>query len=125
MIYDTDIFILLQNGNKKASKLIDNDPQRFLSVITYLEFLQGSRNRTEMKRNKDFLLDLNFQMIPLSDKIGHQACFYIEHFTLSHGTRTNDALIAATAYQEDQPLCTANGKHFKHIPNLKLQTLTL
>jgi len=36
-----------------------------------MEFIQGARNRQELKKIKDFLTDLAFQTMPLTENIGH------------------------------------------------------
>ena len=48
---------------------------------------------------------------------------YIEEYSLSHGLRARDALIAATATENNMTLCSSNAKHFKPIKDLKLKLL--
>ena len=45
MILDTDVFIWVQRGNRKAAALIDNEAERFLSVQTLMELLQCAKNK--------------------------------------------------------------------------------
>lgn len=120
MIFDTDIFILAQRGNHQAAKLIDSTEQRFISVMTYMEFLQGVNDRKQLKLNQSFLRDLSFVTLPLTENIGHRAAVYIEEYALSHGMRAADAIIAATATENNMPLASANTKHFRHIQDIEL-----
>jgi len=60
-------------------------------------------------------------MLPLTENIGHRAAVYVEEYTLSHGLRAGDAIIAATAAENNLPLYTSNAKHFKPIKELKLK----
>ncbi len=51
--------------------------------------------------------------------IGHHAAIYIEEYSLSSGLRANDAIIAATATENNMELSTGNIKHFKLIKDFK------
>lgn len=121
MIFDTDIFIWVQRGNTKAAKLIEKEPQRFLSLQTYLELLQGAKTKTQHEHTIDFLKDFGFRVLPLTENIGHRAAVYIEEYSITSGLRAGDAIIAATAIENNFPLCSSNGKHFKAIRELKLK----
>jgi len=48
MLVDTDIFIWYMRGNKKAHNIIENEAALNLSVITYMELIQGMRNKREL-----------------------------------------------------------------------------
>lgn len=121
MIFDTDIFIWIQRGNLKAANLVEREEERFVSVQTYLELLQGAENKQQHEYTKQFLKDFGFRTLPLSGNIGHRATVYIEEYSLSHGLRAGDALIAATAAENNMVLCSSNAKHFKPIKDLKLK----
>lgn len=121
MIFDTDIFIWVERGNKKAADLIDATPERYLSIQSYMELLQGARDRTRQRLVKQFIADLGFTVLPLTENIGHRALVYIEEYGLASGMRAGDALIAATAVENRLPLATGNGKHFKVVKELDLK----
>lgn len=121
MIFDTDVFIWIQRGNPKAAHLVEREQERFISVQTYLELLQGAENKQQHEYTKQFLKDFGFRTIPLSGNIGHRATVYIEEYSLSHGLRAGDAIIAATATETNMELCSSNAKHFKPIRDLKLK----
>ncbi len=124
MLFDTDIFIWVQRGNVKAAALIEREPVRFLSVQTYLELLQGARNKEEQRVVKQFLADFRFMLLPLTESIGHRAMVYIEEYGLASGLRAGDALIAATATENNLTLLSGNTKHFKPIHGLRLKAFT-
>ena len=124
MIFDTDVFIWIQRGNRKAAKLVEEETDRQLSLQTYLELLQCAENRRQHELTKRFLKDFGFRVLPLSENIGHRAAVYIETYGLSHGLRAGDALVAATAAESSETLCTGNAKHFKNIPDLALKPFT-
>ena len=121
MIFDTDIFIWVQRGNTKAARLIDSEAERLLSVQSYMELLQGSENKDQLRHTRSFLQDYGFLTLPLSENIGHRAAVYIETYALSHGLRTGDAIVAATAAEHNLTLCTSNVKHFRAIKGLTLK----
>jgi len=122
VIFDTDIFIWIQRGNLKAARLLEREDERFISVQTYLELLQGAQNKQQHEYTKQFLKDFGIRTLPLSGNVGHRATVYIEEYSLSHGLRAGDALIAATAAENNLVLCSSNSKHFKPIKDLKLKT---
>jgi predicted nucleic acid-binding protein len=124
VLFDTDIFIWAQRGNLKAAIAIEREPIRFLSVQTYLELFQDARNRAEQQTTKQFLADFRFTLLPLTETIGHRAMVYIEEYALASGLRAGDALIAATATENNLTLLSGNGKHFKPIHGLRLKIFT-
>jgi predicted nucleic acid-binding protein len=121
VIFDTDIFIWIQKGNTKAAQLVEKEEERFLSVQTYLELLQGAESKKQHEYVLSFLKDFSFRTLPLTENIGHRAAVYVEEYSLSHGLRAGDAIIAATAAENGLVLCTSNAKHFRPIKELQLK----
>lgn len=121
MIFDTDIFIWIQRGNARAARLVESDETRSLSVLTYMELLQCAENRRQQDVTRAFLKDLQFVTLPLTENVGHRAAVYIDEYSLSHGLRAADALIAATAAENNLELCSGNARHFRAIQDLKLK----
>jgi predicted nucleic acid-binding protein len=99
---------------------IEHDPSPAVSVITYMELVQGARDKKEMKAISSFLADMNIPVLPLTENIGHRASIYLEEHALKDGMAMADALIAATATERSLSLCTGNAKHFKVINDLGL-----
>jgi len=118
MIFDTDVIIWCFRGNAKAVKIIDDTQLRSVCAVTYMELLQGVRNKQELRGIRAFLSELNIAIIPLTENIGHRAAIYLEEHVLPSGLTMADALIAATAMELALPLCTGNGKHFSCIADL-------
>ena len=121
MIFDTDILVWIQRGNEKAAALVDKSSERFLSILSYMELLQSAENKKQHYVIKEFLKLYGFQMLPLTENIGHRASVYVEEYSLSSGLRAGDAIIAATATENNITLATGNGKHFKPIKDLTLR----
>ena len=122
MIFDTDIFIWAQRGNEKAARIMETSAERHLSTQTYMELLQCAKNKKQHKHTKDFLTTFGFLVLPLTENIGHRASIYIEEYTLASGLRSGDAIIAATAVENNLPLVSSNRKHFKMIKELQLKS---
>ena len=121
MIFDTDIFIWVQRGNEKAARLIDKSEDRYLSIQSYMELLQGAKNKKQHKSVKDFISEFGFSVLPLSENIGHRALIYVEEYALSSGMRAGDAIIAATAVESNLPMVSSNAKHFKAVKELQFK----
>lgn len=121
MLFDTDVLIWAQRGNIKAAHIISKEKERLISIVTYMELLQNARNKKQHKIIKEFLKEFNFITISLSENIGHRAAIYIEEYGISSGLRVGDAIIAATAIENNFILISANQKHFRVIKELNLR----
>jgi predicted nucleic acid-binding protein len=121
MLFDTDVLIWVLRGNAKAARAVDAAENRGLSVVTYMELLQGARDKREVKAIKSFLADMQFRMLPLSENVGHRASIYLEEYGLSASMSMADALIAAAAIEANEPLLTGNDKHYKPIKELEVK----
>jgi predicted nucleic acid-binding protein len=120
VIFDTDVLIYAQRGARRAALAIDSAADRFVSVQSLMELLQGARDKDDLRIIKRFMVELSFAVLPLSENVGHRALVYIEEYGLSSGLRAADAIIAATAVENAMPLMTANAKHFRSIRDLDL-----
>jgi predicted nucleic acid-binding protein len=120
MIFDTDVLIWAAWGDSAAARVIDATPNRALSIVSLMELLQGSRSKVESRQIRQSLLTLQFRILPLSESISGNAASLIEQYAMAHGIQVADALIAATAMEIGEPLCTANVKHFRPLRRLSL-----
>lgn len=85
-----------------------------------MELMQGCLNREELRTVKTFIRENFFSIIHPQKEISEKAILLIERYSLSHGLRTVDSLIASTALLTGSSIATANLKHYQNIPNLKL-----
>jgi predicted nucleic acid-binding protein len=118
MLFDTDVLIWALRGNAAAARVIDSVAERELSIVSFMELLQGARSKVETRKIQESLRQLRFRVLPLSESIGDMAAGLIERHALAHGMQLADALIAATALDAGLPLCTGNAKHFRPIRGL-------
>jgi len=121
MIIDTDVLIWHLRGNTKAQKIITANIPFSISVISYLELLQGMRNKSELRDLQKQLKNWSTKIIQIDENISTYAMFMVENYYLSNALETGDALIAATALENNEILLTANYKHYSFIPNIQVQ----
>lgn len=119
MLVDTDVLIWYLRGNRKSYKLIENLNGFYISVVTYIELLQGMRNKRELIEFRKAIRNWNCKIIQINEEISSKAMFYIERHYLSHSLELADALIATTALVNGLTIITGNDKHFKIIKELK------
>ena len=120
MIIDTDVMIWFLRGNQKAIDFIMDAMPFSISIVTYMELVQGMRNKRELTKMKKALADMNVEIIPLSEEVSMRAADYVEKYSLSHSMELADALIAATCVAENDTLVTANDKHYKVVQALQM-----
>lgn len=121
MIFDTDVIIWALRGNKRATTALDRAQSLEISVVSYMELLHGVRDKQDLQLMKSYLADLGFQIVPLSENIGHRASIYLEEYGLKSNLGVPDALIAATAVENDKALCSGNAKDYRDIAEVKLK----
>ncbi len=121
MIVDTDVIIWYLKGNEKAYQVIESSHNFFISVVTYMELVQGMRNKDELKNLRKALHAWNAQILYISEEISTKAMFYVEQHFLSHSIQLADALIGATAIAYANPILTGNDKHYKVMKDLEIR----
>ncbi len=121
LLIDTDILIWYMKGNEKAYKIIEKNKSFHISVVTYIEIVQGMRNKSELKSFRKFLKSWNAHLIYINEEISIKAMFYVEHYYLSHSLQLADALIAATSISHDLPIITGNDKHYRAIKEIQIK----
>ena len=120
MIFDSDVLVWFFRGNENAKTIVRKNIPFSISAVSYMELLQGSLNKQELLGIKKFLEKSKTKIIPMNEEITRRAMEYVENYALSDSMELADALIAATAIENNETLCTANGKHYKCVPDLKM-----
>jgi hypothetical protein len=118
-LVDTDIMVDLTRNNQAAIEYMDSLRDGWsVSAITSLELIAGARNQRETAEI-DLILSA-YPSISPGEEIARRAYYLMKTYARSHGLRTFDSLIAATALEEGLTLATKNRKHFHMIGGLKL-----
>lgn len=121
MLIDTDVLIWLTRGHIGAATRLSSVVQWRVSAVSYMELLQGCRDKQEMVRIKKGFAAASAVVVPISEAICDRAVGLVETYALSHGLQMADALIAATAQVQDLTVLTANTKHFQVISALSVE----
>ena len=121
MVIDTDVLIWYMKGNEKAQRAIENSTNFFISVVTYMELVQGMRNKKELNNFRKALHAWNSEILYISEEISIKAMFFVEQHYLSHSIQLADALIGATAIAYGLPILTANDKHYKILKDIQIK----
>jgi len=119
-LLDTDVIIWYLRGNKNAYDLIHSLNVFAISAVTYMELVQGMRDKAELRQLKRTLKQWNVKTIYINEEISALALFYVEEYFLSHSMQLADALIGAICSNYGLNLCTANDKHYKIINDLEI-----
>jgi hypothetical protein len=121
MLFDTDVVIWAMRGNEKAADAIDQASEPAISIISYMELLRGARDKREIKQIRSFLKDVDFNILPVMENIGHRASIYMEEYCLKVDMCVADALLAATAAEHQLTLITGNKKHYSPVTDIDLK----
>ena len=120
MIFDTDVLIWFLRGDEKAFEAVERSIPFSISIVTYMELMQGMRNKQEAEKMKKAFKEMGVEIIPIDESVSFQAAEYVENYALSNSMELADALIAATCVQRNEALFTANDKHYKVVKDLQL-----
>lgn len=101
-------------------RILEANPRFRLSVVTYMELVQGMRNKNELRALRRALKNWKAEILYINEEISSKAMFYVEQHYLSHSVQLADALIAATAVSYGLPIATGNIKHYKVLKDAEL-----
>jgi predicted nucleic acid-binding protein len=121
VLIDTDILIDVANNDATAKARLTAESQNAtlaVSTITVMELVVGCRNKSELQTLNRFLSQ--FQIFTLTNTISDRATELLQTYFLSHGLLIADALIAATAIENQSPLISKNQRDFRFIQELNL-----
>jgi predicted nucleic acid-binding protein len=121
ILVDTDILIDVANNDAIAKARLTSESQTSvlaIGTITIMELIVGCRNKTELQSLNRFLSQ--FQILTLTSHISERATQLLQDYYLSHRLLIADALIAATAIENQIALLSKNQRDFRFIQELNL-----
>ncbi len=121
MIIDTDVLIWYMRGNENARKAVSRAGRFSVSVISYMELVQGMRNKHELNSLREAMKIWKSEILYITEEISAKAMFIVEQYYLSHSVQVADALIGATGLVYGVPILTANDKHYKSVSGLNIK----
>ncbi|MDR2132741.1 MAG: type II toxin-antitoxin system VapC family toxin [Clostridiales Family XIII bacterium] len=121
MLIDSDVLIWYIKGNANAQNAINKNIPFRISVINYMEVLQGMKDKKELKLFQKYLKKWSVGIIQINENISTRSMFLVEDYHLSHSMELGDAIIASTALENQETILTGNDKHYKFIPNIQVQ----
>ena len=120
MLIDTDVLIWYMRGNAKSQRIIDKQKGFCVSVVNYIELVQGMRDKYELIELRKAFKEWAVKILYINEEISVKAMFYIENYYLSHSLTMADAIISATAIAYGLSILTGNDRHYKQINELNV-----
>jgi predicted nucleic acid-binding protein len=120
VLIDSDVLIWFYRGKPTAQQTVFHNIPFSLSAVSYMEILQGIRNKGELNKLKKDLVHWSTNIVQIDEDISENAIKLMENYKLSHGLELGDALIASTALKYNEVLITGNTKHYDYIPNINI-----
>ncbi len=105
-VFDTNILIDFSHGDPRAADVLRSCRERFISVVTWIEFLTGIPDN-QMESARAFLNDM-FQII-YPEELDYETILEIRR---EKRIKLPDAMIYASAQLQESQLVTRNTKDF-------------
>jgi len=119
VLIDSDVLIWYIRGNENAKKVVSKAIPFKISVVSYMELVQGMRNKKELILKK-YLELWGVEVIQITNEISTMAMNLVEKYFLSNSMELQDALIASTSLTYKEVILTANEKHYKFLSNIQI-----
>ncbi len=119
VIVDTDIIIKIFRGDKEKRDVLEPIQDELgIFIITAMELMSGAKSK---KREFEISKTVKaYNLFDLTSNIGTRAFSIIKKYHLHHTVSIADALIAATAIENNLPLYTDNLNDYFFIKELQL-----
>ena len=121
IVCDSDVLIeFLDRENLEIKEKLGSVGFRNLcaSAVSVGELLAGARDQKHSKKIQTFTSELI--VVPITEAVTDVYLNLIKQYSLSHGLKVQDALIAATVLVFDLRFYTLNTKDFRFIKGIRL-----
>lgn len=112
---DTNVLSKVFKGDLKVTQYVES-LDAVIDATIYIECIQGSKSNHEKRVIEKYLT--RFPLLPITPASSIKAIELIRSYSNSHGLLLPDALIAATALENDLTIVTYNIDDFKFIDGL-------
>ena len=119
---DTNVFSKIFGNNLTVKKYVES-LDAVIDATIYIECIQGSKSNHEKRFIKKYLD--NFPLLLITPEISRKSIELIDDYSNSHGLMLPDAMIAASALENDLTVVTYNIGDFQFINNLKYSKPTI
>ncbi len=113
---DTNVFSKIFGNNLLVKQFVES-LDAVIDATIYIECIQGSKSNHEKRVIEKYLT--RFPLLPITSETSAKAIKLIRNYSNSHGLLLPDALIAATALENDLTIVIYNIDDFKFIGGLK------
>ena len=120
MLIDSDVLIWYMRGNENAKRIVAKAIPFKISVVSYMELVQGMRNKKELVLLKKYLKLWEVEIVHITNEISAKAMNFVEEYFLSNSMELQDALIASTSLIHNEIILTGNDKHYQFLPNIQI-----
>jgi len=120
VLIDSDVLIWYMRGNENAKRIVAKAIPFNISVVSYMELVQGMRNKKELVLLKKYLKLWEVEIVQITSEISEMAMDFVEKYFLSNSMELQDALIASTSLIHNEILLTGNEKHYQFLPNIQI-----
>lgn len=100
---DTNVLSRIFKGDLEVRKFVES-LECAIDATVYIECLQGSKANQEKRIIEKYLM--RFPLLPITPESSVRAIDLIRSYSNSHGLLIGDALIAATALENDLTIVT-------------------
>lgn len=115
---DTNVFSKIFGNNLVVKNYVES-LDCLIDTTIYIECIQGSKSNQEKRVIEKYLT--RFPLLPITQQSSTKAIELIRNYSNSFGLLLPDALIAATALENDLTILTYNVSDFQFIQDLKWQ----
>ncbi len=78
LLIDSDVIIWYMKGNPKVYNVIEEQKVFFISVVSYMELIQGMQNKRELILVRKTIRNWNAKILYINEDISFKAMFFVE-----------------------------------------------